>query len=111
MEVRTKRRQIIGTKTVVFSAWVPSALMGGHTSLDRFDGDNRWWGQMGTERLPPELEALPAYSQQRLEAVQRWQRQKNEAALDRIMAEHAAEILGCEQRIVRGGEIEIQVAE
>ena len=38
--------RIIGTSTVVYSAWEPSSVMGPHSTITTFDGS--WFGRVGT---------------------------------------------------------------
>ena len=58
-------------QTTIYSAWEPGKVMGNHTSITRIDEE--WYGQIGSRMLPAELEALPAYTQERLDKVQAWQ--------------------------------------
>lgn len=62
--------QIIGTNVITYSAWVPSALMGRHSTIRSFD--QQYWGRVGTERLPPTIEALPPGSDERIAVVRAW---------------------------------------
>ena len=77
----------IGNETH-YVAEVPSRLMGGHSSLHS-DRDGRIWGQMGSERtMPAAIDGLPAWSQERSEAVRRWQHDRYDAAYRAIVRRH-----------------------
>lgn len=84
-----QRIQIIGTPIVVFSAWRPvnGGLSTGcemFTSLTTFD--DQWFGQVGHQRLPAELDALPAYSDERAIAVHSWHERLYQWAYEEIMS-------------------------
>lgn len=79
--------QIIGTQLFVFSAWRPVAGLGAaceaFSSLTETDG--QWLGQIGRQRLPAELDALPAYTDQRATAVQQWHQRLYQWAYEEIV--------------------------
>lgn len=80
VNVLVRRARIIGTDRLYYSAWVPSVLMAppgqmGHSSINGFGGHIGWWGEIGTERVPPELDALPAFSRDRSDRIGQWSRQ------------------------------------
>lgn len=71
-----------GDRPCEFTVWEPS-LMGApsrpaatydHSSVTTFDG--RWYGRIGSRRLPADVEALPGFGrpghEKRREAVRRW---------------------------------------
>jgi hypothetical protein len=79
------RFRILGTTTWVHQAWAPiEQLFGaGYATLTHAEG--RWWGKLGTERLTPALDALPARSVERSRAVRAWQEARAEAAYPLIV--------------------------
>jgi hypothetical protein len=86
---RIVKDRIIGTRTDVYTAWVPSALFGGHISIRRIAGEEGWWGQVGLEReLPPELNDLPRGSEERIEWVRAWHEARYAHAYDLIIAKY-----------------------
>lgn len=68
--VKVRRIQIIGTGMFVYKAYEPTTLSGPHSSVTTFDGV--WFGDIATRTPTPELQALPAMSQERYEAVGAW---------------------------------------
>jgi hypothetical protein len=56
-----------GTNIIVYNAWEPSGVFGEHSTITTFDGE--WYGRIGTKRLSPEVEKLPAGSKERIDAV------------------------------------------
>jgi hypothetical protein len=81
-----QRFRILGTTTWVHQAWAPVATLVGapFTTLTHFD--DGWWGKLSTERdLPPELDALPALSDERYAAVRAWQDARSEEAYALIL--------------------------
>ena len=52
------------------TAWVPSSIMGEHSTITHIEG--RCYGQVGTERLPRWIDALPAMTEERSAAVRSW---------------------------------------
>lgn len=83
---RVKRTRILGTNAVSFTALVPSALASGHSTLTSFDDGTGWWGQVGTDRLPAELAALPGGSDERIARVREWHEEQYKLAYDLIIA-------------------------
>lgn len=69
-----QRYRIIGTDNVVYQACRPLTQCpergASHSAWWRHD--ERWYGRVGTDRLPPELDALPAMSLERSRAVDDW---------------------------------------
>jgi len=67
--------RVIGTDSWTVAAYEPSSIAGPHSSIHSFDWIDQvlrissYWGRIGTRRLPADLEALPARSQERLDAV------------------------------------------
>lgn len=80
--IKVQRTEIIGGG-VTYSAWAPSSLTGNHGTISTIDG--AWYGRLGTERLPADLEALPAMTEQRSTAVRAWQNTRYEAAYEAIL--------------------------
>ncbi len=58
---------IIGTRLIVYNAWEPSSVMGKHSTITTIDG--KWYGRLGTSQVPPDINALPAGSDERIKAV------------------------------------------
>jgi hypothetical protein len=58
--------------------WVPTKpfdLVTGHSTITSTcvdDVEGGWWGRLGTDRLPADLDALPAMSDERIAAVVAW---------------------------------------
>jgi len=75
----------------VADAWEPtSGPMGGHSTITTFDGV--WYGQIGTRRLPADLDALPAYSDERSQAVRAWMAEEDAEARN-LLREHLADVI------------------
>ncbi len=55
----------------VYEAWEPSGPFGGHSTITTLRGE-KWYGSIASRRLPPELEALPARSEERFTRVRAW---------------------------------------
>lgn len=85
-ECRVSATRVITSSNTVYSAWVPSQLMGAHSSLMRFDDDPRWWGRIGTERLPVDIETLRGEA--RITRVREWQEDRYTIAYQTILAAH-----------------------
>lgn len=68
-----ERYRIIGTDQFEYRALRPTAngQYRGYSSFSR--AGDVLCGEVGTELLPEDLDALPAYSQERLQAVTAWQ--------------------------------------
>lgn len=81
MGTTVMRNRIIGTDTVVWSAWEP---YDGHSALTWIDGEKV--GRIGTRRLPADLDALPAYSDERIRAVRAWHEAQYQDAYAAIIA-------------------------
>ncbi len=60
---------IIGTNLIVYNAWEPSSITGKHSTITFID--SKCYGQIGTRRMPPEIDVLPAGSEERIKAVRR----------------------------------------
>lgn len=69
---------IIGTNLVVYNAWEPSSVMGKHSSITFID--SKCYGQIGHRHMPPETEALPAGTEERVNAVTQNYREQDEEA-------------------------------
>ncbi len=70
---RVHRFRILGTTTWVHQAWAPMEgfRFGGPFSTIAHEA-SRWWGQVGTDGLPAELDALPR-GEERIARVHAWQ--------------------------------------
>lgn len=55
----------------VFTAWEKSRPMGDHGWITT-DAFGVWYGQIGSRRLPPEIEALKGGSAERIAACEKW---------------------------------------
>jgi hypothetical protein len=69
-----ERYRIIGTSHFEYRALRPCPGYQGYHSFTTIDGVT--CGYVGAENLPDDLEALPAYSQERRQAVEAWQAAK-----------------------------------
>lgn len=83
-EVVIHKTKLLGTSRVAYSAWEPSSYTGAHGTLMTIDG--RVMGKVGTNHLPAELNALPAYSNERSLAVRAWIDSQKERAYAAIVA-------------------------
>lgn len=93
--------QIIGTKTRVFAAFVPSSYSGNHSTLMTIGG--QCCGQVGSERLPAELDALKG--EERFQRVRAWRGERQRIAHEAIVAAFP------EARLGRPTMAEIEVTE
>lgn len=73
-----KKYSVTHTDLIVYEAWEPSELMGPHATITSID--TQWYGRIGTRRPPPELERLPAGSEERFRAVGKWYEDQYEEA-------------------------------
>jgi hypothetical protein len=62
-----KATRIIGTDTIVYSAWESSTPTGAHATITRIDDE--WFGKIGTRRPPAEVTDMPAMSDERYAAA------------------------------------------
>lgn len=92
----------VSVTLVCYSAWEPSSYSGPHSTVMSFAG--KVYGKVGTKRIPPELEALPAYSMERANAVSRWYNEQKEAAYAAIIAKYPHAAKGARDGM---GEIEV----
>lgn len=76
--VKVRRIQIIGTGMFVYKAYEPTTLHGPHSGITSFGGE--WYGDIATRTPTPELQALPAMSTERYEAIGEWYRQNRAEA-------------------------------
>ena len=101
---------IIGTNTVVLSVWVPSKLCGNHSTITTIrcgiTESKKWYGRMGTERLPEDIDALPC-GEGRFAAVKQYHEQLYADAYELIYQSHWGEI--ARKGHHWGGEIDIRV--
>lgn len=72
------KTKLIGTNRVVFSAWEPTEFAVGHSVVTTIEG--KWYGRIGSRRLPEELESLPAMSASRSKAVRAWHQSEYQRA-------------------------------
>jgi hypothetical protein len=80
--MRLHTYKVIGTQLTIYEAYED---YDNHSSIMTFDG--KWMGRVGTRRLTEELEALPAYSDERIQAVTAWQEAEYEEAYDFILSQ------------------------
>lgn len=73
---------IIGTTTRVFAAFVPSSYHGDHRSLMTIN--DQCFGQVGSERIPAEINALSG--EERVQRVRAWRAERQRAAHEAIVA-------------------------
>lgn len=78
-----ERYRIIGTNHFEYRALRPSPGYQGYHSFLTVDGVT--CGYVGSENLPADLEALPAYSQERRQAVEAWQAARYAEAHEAIL--------------------------
>ena len=77
--VFVQRYNIIGSDQMIFAAYTHAPLFGAY-STTASGPDGKSVGQIGSERLTPELDALPAFSDERSQAVQAFHRANCAAA-------------------------------
>lgn len=80
-----QKTRIIGMNLDVYSAWEPTEDHA-HSTITTFEDYGPWYGRVATRRLTPELDALPAMSRERSEAVGRWHEAQYEEAYALILA-------------------------
>jgi len=102
-DVVVRKYPILGTNHLTYDAW--EHTKDGHSTITFFKGEG-WKGRVGTKRLPKHLEALPAYSQDRLRKVKAWQEQEYSRAY-RYIEEAFPSIKGVGTR--RMGQIDLEV--
>jgi hypothetical protein len=73
-----RRYRIAGGDTVVYDAWEPASIDDGHWMFTSHGG--RWWGQIGRGPLPAAVDALPAWSDERSAAFEKWFAAENRRA-------------------------------
>lgn len=85
--IKVQRSRIIGTTSVVLSAWEPSSYTGPHGTVTTIDG--QCYGRIGTLRPSHELQALPAGSEERSRKVRAHYDAEYQRAYAAIIAVHA----------------------
>ena len=95
--------RIIGTPTIVFSAYRYRHNYGDHSTIQSFNG--RFYGRVGTQRIPAEIEAMAPGSDERIAAVRAWHEAEYAIAYDAIVAQFPS--AGEGRRSM--GEISVQV--
>ena len=70
-----------GDVPFAYSAWVPSAYAGIHTTLMTIDG--KCYGKVSTERLPADIEAMVGGTA-RYDAVKKWHASRRDVAYQAI---------------------------
>lgn len=75
-QIRIDRTQIIGTGFIFYTAWEQTKNDHSSITSEEVEGKVVWWGEIKTRRLPAELDALPAMTEERLKAVQAWRETK-----------------------------------
>lgn len=83
-KIIVEKTRIIGTKCDVYSAW--EVDHGDHSTIQHIDGVR--YGRVGTRRLPAELEALPARTQERSDAVRAFHAKQYQEAYLAIYEKH-----------------------
>ncbi len=103
-EIMIDRVQIYGTDRCVYIAYERTSFCGDHSSVQSecLGDEVIWWGSVKTLRLPEDLDALPAYSDERVNAVRAWRDRKYLECYDLILTAHP-ELSGCRMSC---GEIE-----
>lgn len=108
VEFRVRISKILGGgSTKVYSVWTPShpfASFKGHSTITRFEGDHRWWGRVGTDRLPEWLDKMPPGTDDRIVAVSMWRANIEEIAYSLIILAHPEAVDGRRSM----GEIEVK---
>ena len=84
--VKVRSHKIIGTNTTIYSAWALTSAIGGYHTITYID--DQCYGQMGTERITPELDALPPRSSERSAAVKSYRAARCRSAIDAILDAH-----------------------
>lgn len=82
------RFNLIGTRAVVHQVYEPTGAPGRsytHGSITT-GPDGTWLGRIGTGDLPADLDALPARSDERYDAVKAWQAAEYDRAYAAILA-------------------------
>ena len=102
-DVVVRKCPILGTNHLTFDAW--EHTKDEHSAITYFKGEG-WRGRVGTKRLPKHLEALSAYSQDRLRKVKAWQEQEYNRAY-RYIEKAFPEIKGEGRRSL--GQIDLEV--
>lgn len=100
-----QRYRILGTKCYVHVAYakVDTFLENDFTTLNN-DDKFGWLGQIGSERLPAELKALPALTDERQQAVRQWREERYQEAYKAILEAFPEAAYGT----VSMGQVEIQ---
>jgi len=80
-----KKYSILTTNLVVYEAWEPSpsTITAAHRTITTMQGE--WYGRIGSRNLPPEVEYLPAGSNERIYAVGKWHEDQYEEAYKLIL--------------------------
>ena len=68
------RYNLIGTERLEYTVWEPAGptiLDNTHSSITFIDG--KLYGEVHTRRVPADLDKLPAWTHERVTAVQAWQ--------------------------------------
>ena len=78
-------QNISGNGVTVYSAWEPGEVMNTHSTITCIDG--KWYGKVGTEVLPDEINRMPV-DQPRFDAVAKWHTAKWEKAYSLIVAKY-----------------------
>lgn len=100
MKTIIQRSRVIGTNTVVYTAWEPSKLRGNHSTVTTFDG--KWYGRIGTDPERALFDHIPV-GDDRSEAVQEAYEQRFRVAYDAILKAFPEAAIGTRS----GGEIAV----
>ncbi len=109
-EILVKKYRVIGTRVVCYNAYELDMFGTGrfpnHSSITHDDASNRWWGQLGSRELPPEIDALPV-GPERWAAIDAYRDAQHELAYRAILAACPEAAQGERRR----GEVEIILPE
>jgi hypothetical protein len=76
------RFRVLGTRMTVYAVYEPTYNGADHGTVTTFHG--RWYGRVGTRRIPPEIQALPL-GEERTRAVEAHYSQQYELAYQVIL--------------------------
>lgn len=88
-------RRMPGCRLLRFGAYVPSRPDGEHCSVVK-DRKKGWLGRVGSEKLPFQVATLPAFTDERRDAVRAFHRSLYQRAYAAILALHP-QLEGCRQ--------------
>lgn len=80
-EIVIRKNEILGANTIAYTAWEPVTT---HKIISHIIQGAGPYGLIGTESIPDDIAALPAFSDERLTAVRQWQYDRDNRAFDLI---------------------------